>query len=181
MLCARFFIPAEHPTSALAAYTRCVYTDGVFTWDEQKRHINRKDHRLDFADAEEVFAGTTFTFNAMDQVDKLAQYRRILQQVVEQHAQAPRRADQVPLVPICDTVHDNYLLMRIGWDSVGRARNILFHFRLLDGKVWIEWDGIEHGIAYDLLEAGIPAEDIVLAFYGKQPLPLTQAAAAGNA
>jgi hypothetical protein len=39
-----------------------VYTDVVFTWEEKKRRINLKDHRLDFIDAEEVFAVATFTF-----------------------------------------------------------------------------------------------------------------------
>ncbi len=39
-----------------------MYTGGVFTWDEKKRLVNLKDHRLDFIDAEEVFAGATFTF-----------------------------------------------------------------------------------------------------------------------
>jgi uncharacterized protein len=33
-----------------------------FTWREAKRKVNLKDHGLDFADAEEVFAGPTFTF-----------------------------------------------------------------------------------------------------------------------
>ena len=33
-----------------------------FTWDEAKRKQNLKDHGLDFADAEHVFDGLTFTF-----------------------------------------------------------------------------------------------------------------------
>ena len=33
-----------------------------FTWDEAKRDRNLSDHGLDFADAAEVFAGPTFTF-----------------------------------------------------------------------------------------------------------------------
>lgn len=68
--------------------------------------------------------------------------------------------------------------MSIGWDRLRRAHNILFHFRLKEGKVWIEWDGIEYGIAHDLLDAGIPKEDIVMAFYGREPIPLTDAVAA---
>ncbi len=32
-----------------------------FTWDESKRHANLSKHGLDFADAERVFAGHTFT------------------------------------------------------------------------------------------------------------------------
>lgn len=109
-------------------------------------------------------------------MDKLAKYRQILQEIVEKYASEPRRADQVPLVPICDTVHDNYLLMRVGWDKVGRAHHTLFHFRLKDGKVWIEDDGIEHGIANDLLEAGIAPEDIILAFQMREPKPVAELA-----
>lgn len=33
-----------------------------FTWDENKRQINLKQHRLDFADAEEVFRGPMRVF-----------------------------------------------------------------------------------------------------------------------
>jgi uncharacterized DUF497 family protein len=33
-----------------------------FTWDEPKCRRNLKDHGLDFADAEEVFGGSTFTY-----------------------------------------------------------------------------------------------------------------------
>ena len=33
-----------------------------FTWDEPKRRRNLKDHGLDFADAEEVFGGSTLTY-----------------------------------------------------------------------------------------------------------------------
>jgi len=109
-------------------------------------------------------------------MDKLEKYRKILQRIVEKYAGEPRRADQVPLVPICDTVHDNYLLMRVGWDKVGRAHHTLFHFRIKDGKVWIEDDGIEHGIANDLLEAGIAPEDIILAFQGREPKPVAELA-----
>ena len=32
-----------------------------FTWDDNKRLVNLKDHGLDFSDAEKVFAGPTFT------------------------------------------------------------------------------------------------------------------------
>ena len=33
-----------------------------FEWDETKRQTNLRDHKLDFADAEIVFSGVTFTF-----------------------------------------------------------------------------------------------------------------------
>jgi hypothetical protein len=36
-----------------------------------------------------------------------------------------------------------------------------------DGKVLIEYDGIEGGITKDLIQMGIPERDIVLAFLPK--------------
>jgi len=33
-----------------------------FSWDEEKRESNLKDHGLDFVDAEKVFEGPTFTY-----------------------------------------------------------------------------------------------------------------------
>jgi hypothetical protein len=107
-------------------------------------------------------------------MDKLNKYRQILQSIVEKYAAEPRRPEQVPLVPICDNVHDNYLLLRVGWDRLGRTHHTLFHFRIVDGKVRIEHDGIEHGIANDLLEAGIDAADIILAFQKREPKPVAE-------
>lgn len=34
----------------------------TYTWSEHKRSLNRKQHGLDFASAESVFNGLTFTF-----------------------------------------------------------------------------------------------------------------------
>jgi hypothetical protein len=38
------------------------------------------------------------------------------------------------------------------------------HIRLIDGKIWIQYDGTEEGVATDLLEAGVPKAHIVLGF-----------------
>ena len=46
-----------------------------------------------------------------------------------------------------------------------------------DGKALIEYDGIEYGIAHDLIEAGIAREDILLNMYST-PRSLTEAIAA---
>jgi hypothetical protein len=40
----------------------------------------------------------------------------------------------------------------------------LLYVTLREGKVWIEYDGMEQGITQDLIAAGIPPERIVLAF-----------------
>jgi XisI protein len=39
------------------------------------------------------------------------------------------------------------------------------YVRIRDRKFWIEEDWTEEGIANDLVQAGVPREDIVLAFH----------------
>jgi hypothetical protein len=39
------------------------------------------------------------------------------------------------------------------------------HIDIKDGKIWIQHDGTEVGIATLLLEQGVPANDIVLGFH----------------
>jgi len=39
------------------------------------------------------------------------------------------------------------------------------YVRIRNGKFWIEEDWTEDGIANDLVRAGVPKEDIVLAFH----------------
>lgn len=38
------------------------------------------------------------------------------------------------------------------------------HIEIRDGKVWIQQDGTERGIAGELEERGVPASEIVLGF-----------------
>jgi len=99
----------------------------------------------------------------MDQTDKLNRYRGIIQQVIEGHAQMPAIPETVEGVAICDTNHDRYLLMDVGWMPEGRAHDVVVHLRLRNGKVIVEWDGIESGIARDLIDAGIDPQDIIYA------------------
>jgi hypothetical protein len=101
-------------------------------------------------------------------MDKLANYRQIIEKTVTLHAQYAPSHGQIKSIPIIDTTHDNYLLMDIGWKNNKRVHDVIFHLRIDEGKIWIEWDGIETGIALNLIEAGIPKEDIVLALF-QQP------------
>ena len=114
----------------------------------------------------------------MDQHTKLARYRQILRQVMETHAAMKPADRQLDSLAICDPSNDNYLLMDVGYDHVGRADDVIVHLRLRDdGKVLIEYDGIEYGIAHDLIEAGIAKEDILLNMYAT-PRPLAEPLAA---
>ena len=65
---------------------------------------------------------------------------------------------------VCDRTSENYLVLDVGWDATGRVHYVIAHLQLKEGKVLIEKEGIAYGIAQDLQEAGIPAEDIITAW-----------------
>ena len=68
--------------------------------------------------------------------------------------------------------------MDVGGEGKKRKGYIVVHLRIKDGKVRVEQDGIEYGIAQDLIEAGIPAEDIVFTFYKNDAVPTAELLAA---
>ncbi|MBJ7297703.1 MAG: XisI protein [Dolichospermum sp.] len=97
-------------------------------------------------------------------MDKLDKYRKIIVSVVKKHAQYKPSHGQIEALYICDQESDNYLLMDTGWDKTGRVHAVVFHLRIIDGKICIEWDGTERGITGELLELGVGKDDIILGF-----------------
>lgn len=97
----------------------------------------------------------------MDKVDK---YRQIIQQVIEGAAAALSQGNQVTILPVCDPVHDQYLLISLGRQNNRREHDIVFHAQLRGGKFLIEDDRTEEGIGNLLLKAGVEDYDIELAW-----------------
>lgn len=99
-------------------------------------------------------------------MDKLDNYRALIKRLLMRHAEIinrhPKRDTETEVA--FDEERDHYMLLKMGWSPQGRVRGATLHVRLRNGQFWIEEDWTEAGIATDLLEAGVPYEDIVLAF-----------------
>jgi hypothetical protein len=98
---------------------------------------------------------------------------QIVERILGEHAQIPYAYGQVSTMPIFDRERHQYVLMDVGWEDDQRIHGCLVHVALRDGKVWIEYDGTEEGVAGALVAAGIPRERIVLAFHRPSMRPLT--------
>ena len=70
------------------------------------------------------------------------------------------------------------MLFRSDWWQDERVRNATLYVRLHNGKIWIEEDWTEEGLATDLLRAGVLNNQIVLAFHHPTIRPLSQFAVA---
>ena len=102
-------------------------------------------------------------------MDKLTKYRSIIVAILQRHAQFTNSDDNAESCAICDEKTDNYLLSDVGWHASGlRLHSFPIHVRLKEDKFWIEWDGTEYGVANELMDAGVPEKDILLAFHGRE-------------
>jgi hypothetical protein len=99
-------------------------------------------------------------------VDKITHYRQIIRELLLPFAERHYANADITNEVVLDETNDRYLVMSVGWQ--GRSKRIhgcLIHLDIINGKVWIQRDGTEDGIGYDLEAAGIPKSDIVPAFH----------------
>lgn len=110
-------------------------------------------------------------------MDKSDEYRLTVRQILRKHAELAPSHGQIESIPVFDDRNDHYLLIDYGWDRTGRVYTVVVHVRLKSGKIWIERDGMEDGLAEELVQAGVRREDIVLAFYRPARRQITEYAA----
>jgi hypothetical protein len=96
-------------------------------------------------------------------------YRNIIKQMITQYAQLRPSHGNIRLDVVFDEEHDRYALMQVGWDRGRRVRGNLLYVTLQDGKVFIEYDGLGHGIVDDLVAKGIPEASIVAVLGSSSP------------
>lgn len=99
-------------------------------------------------------------------MDKLTHYRTAIQSILmEYHQMNLQSGSAIESSVVMDEVNDHYLLVLMGWQKDERIKSVMIHLRLKDGKIWIEEDWTEAGVATDLLQRGITPDEIVLAFH----------------
>ncbi len=106
-------------------------------------------------------------------MDKLERYREIVRRVLEEYAKYKPSHGQIDNELVVDPERDHYALMHIGWDRARRVHGTVIHVDIIDGKVWIQYDGTDRPVADELIEAGIPQTDIVLAWHPRELRHLT--------
>ncbi|OQW88265.1 MAG: XisI protein [Thiotrichaceae bacterium IS1] len=99
-------------------------------------------------------------------MDNLNHYRTLIKELLIEQTKYPYAYDNIQFETVFDTQADRYLLMILGRDYENRrVHGCLIHIDIIDNQLWIQRDGTEHGIATDLIAAGIPTENIVLGFH----------------
>lgn len=97
-------------------------------------------------------------------MDPIDPYRDALMKVLAERERRPRAESSLRFEAVFDRSRDRYLLVAVGWDGRHHVHSTLAHVDVIDGKLWIQHDQTETGVAPDLVESGVPADRIVLAF-----------------
>jgi len=97
-------------------------------------------------------------------MDNIDQYRVIIREIIEEYAQYKPSIGDIRVETIFDETKDHYALMHTGWTGIYRVDGSVIHIDIHGDKVWLEHDGTNADIADQLVEAGIPRQQIVLGF-----------------
>ena len=98
-------------------------------------------------------------------MDTRLKYQDIIKNILQNHANyRANLPDDYNSQLVFDDERGHYLVLDFGWSGNKYLHAAPIHISLSVDKVWIQCDETEEGIATDLMEAGIPKEDIVLGF-----------------
>jgi hypothetical protein len=106
-------------------------------------------------------------------MDRIERYREIVCRVIREYASYKPSNGQIDTEAIEDRDRDHYEVMHVGWDGQRRVHGSVVHIDIIGDKVWIQYDGTSRPVADELIEGGIPREDIVLGFHPAKVRPLT--------
>lgn len=97
-------------------------------------------------------------------MDQVSRYRETVRRVLDDYARwLAKPGTDVRCEVVFDPVLDHFELVRFGWEGHRRVHSVMFHLDLIDGKVWVQFDGTDRPVAEELVRAGVPKEDIILA------------------
>lgn len=101
-------------------------------------------------------------------MDTLESYRQIIQSVLTDYAVIPIANGQIDCYTVFDPKQDHYMVMNVGWDGHRRVYGCVLHLDIKEGKIWIEQNMTEMRVAQELVDRGVPKDDIILGFQAPQ-------------
>jgi len=109
-------------------------------------------------------------------MEKLVTYRQYVKEVLNDFCEFRRNASIRPearaiaVNPIFDEANDRYAVVIDGWTTKRRDYGLIMHIDIKssspeDAKIWVQYNGTEVEIVQQLLDRGVPKEDLVLGYH----------------
>ncbi len=106
-------------------------------------------------------------------MDRLGQYREAVQALLKQYSRCWNDDQDIESELFFDIARDHYQLMSVGWDDLDRVYHTVLHFDIKDGKVWLQQNTTDSDVGQELIDMGVPKNDIVLGLHPPYKRPYT--------
>lgn len=99
-------------------------------------------------------------------MDKIVKYQQAILELLQEYAAYYKGSNSsTKYYVIADKENYHYLLNETGFSNRHFINSTIFHFDIIDDKVWLQTNNTKYLIADELIEKGIPKEEIVLGFH----------------
>ena len=106
-------------------------------------------------------------------MDKLEDYREKVKHILTTYSQYKPSYGEVEVERVFDVERDHYQIISVGWNNQKRIYGCMMHLDIKNEKIWIQQNTTEADIARDLMEMGVPKQDIVIGFHTPKMRQLT--------
>jgi hypothetical protein len=107
-------------------------------------------------------------------MDRVTEYRQHVQELINRYAAQRPKDKGVETQIVVDMEHDHYQLLNVGWEDEHRIYGCVLHIDIKGNKVWIQQNNTEHRVADELVELGIPKNQIVIGFHSPYKRQFTE-------
>ena len=112
-------------------------------------------------------------------MDKTIKYQEAILNLFEEYDRFWGHSGGLKNRIIADTKQNAFVMIAFGWQNEETYTHLLcFHIEIINGKVWVHENNTEALIVNELIEKGIPEEDIILGFLESDALVYPHLAAA---
>jgi hypothetical protein len=103
-------------------------------------------------------------------MDKIKKYQDIIIDFLNRYnsVKTSRLNDTIKRRVLVDREHNSFQLLSTGWRGNDYIFGIIFHFDIIDGKIWMQCNNTEYEVVDEFMAAGVDRNDIVLGFVPPQ-------------
>lgn len=98
-------------------------------------------------------------------MDKLTKYSQLIKDILREYSQYKPATNDLEIEAIFDEQRGHYQVVTFGWEGKKYVHYCLIHIDLKLDKIWIQWNMTEKDIAEELVDNGVPKQDIVIGFH----------------
>lgn len=106
-------------------------------------------------------------------MDKLGKYRSFIKQLLSKYSDQDLSRNNLDVQLIFDEERDHYQWLNVGWQGSNRIYRCIVHFDIKEDKIWLQQNLTDLNPAEDLVNLGVPKDDIILGLHPPFKRPYT--------